>query len=185
LELTEITSPPRDETVARRALRVPISLNVNGQAYDLDVPPGQLLVDTLRYELGLTGTKEGCGVGVCGACTVHLNGKMVSSCLTLTVEADGASITTIEGLAQSTDELSPLQLAFAERGAVQCGFCTSGQIVAAAALLDENPRPSEDEVKEWLMGNLCRCTGYYKIIEAVLAAAEKSPTGPAGASPDV
>ncbi len=172
--MTEFTSPQRDETGARRATRVPISLNINGQVYDLDVPPGQLLVDTLRYELGLTGTKEGCGVGVCGACTVRLNGMMVSSCLTLTVEADGASITTIEGLANSTEEVTPLQQAFADRGAVQCGFCTPGQLLAAAALLDENPRPTEDEVKEWLMGNLCRCTGYYKIVEAVLAAAEDS-----------
>jgi carbon-monoxide dehydrogenase small subunit len=149
---------------------VPVTLEVNGEIYDLDVPPGQLLVDTLRYELGLTGTKEGCGVGVCGACTILRNGAMVSSCLLLSVEADGDSITTIEGLAQSTEVLSPLQQAFAERGAVQCGFCTPGQVVAAAALLDENPRPTEEEAKEWLMGNLCRCTGYYKIVESVVAA---------------
>jgi carbon-monoxide dehydrogenase small subunit len=101
---------------------------------------------------------------------------MVSSCLVLCVEADGASITTIEGLAQSTDMLSPLQQAFAERGAVQCGFCTPGQLLAGAALLEENPRPTEEEAREWLMGNLCRCTGYYKIVESVMAAAESSST---------
>jgi carbon-monoxide dehydrogenase small subunit len=169
--MNEPISPQRDEHVARRASRVPVTLDVNGQIYDLDVPPGQLLIDTLRYELGLTGTKEGCGVGVCGACTVLLNGAMVSSCLVLAVEADGATITTIEGLGQSTGMLSPLQEAFAEKGAVQCGFCTPGQLVAAAALLEENPRPTEEEAKEWLMGNLCRCTGYYKIVDSVLAAA--------------
>jgi aerobic carbon-monoxide dehydrogenase small subunit len=154
--------------------RVAIALDVNGEAFELDVPATQLLVDTLRYELGLTGTKEGCGVGVCGACTVLLNGAMVSSCLLLAVQADGGSITTIEGLASSEDELTPLQEAFIEKGAAQCGICTPGQVLAAAALLDENPRPTEDEARQWLMGNLCRCTGYYKIVEAVLATAARS-----------
>jgi carbon-monoxide dehydrogenase small subunit len=158
------------ETPVATARRVRIALQVNGEPYELLVPPHELLVDTIRYELGLTGTKEGCGVGVCGACTVLLNGAMVSSCLLCTVQADGASITTIEGLATSP-ELSPLQQAFVDKGAVQCGVCTSGQLMAAAALLEENPRPTEEEARKWLMGNLCRCTGYYKIIEAVLAAA--------------
>ena len=179
MEQSEPISPQRNG-VTKRARRVPITLTINGEIYDLDVAPGQLLVDTLRYELGLTGTKEGCGVGVCGACTVLLNGLMVSSCLTLSVEADGASITTIEGLGDSTEELSPLQRAFADRGAVQCGFCTPGQLVAATGLLDHNPRPTEEDVKEWLMGNLCRCTGYYKIVEAVLAAAEESSAAAGG-----
>jgi carbon-monoxide dehydrogenase small subunit len=183
VEQNEPISPQRNG-VTKRARRVPITLTINGEIYDLDVAPGQLLVDTLRYELGLTGTKEGCGVGVCGACTVLLNGLMVSSCLTLSVEADGASITTIEGLVHSTEELTPLQQAFADRGAVQCGFCTPGQLVAATGLLDNNPRPTEEDVKEWLMGNLCRCTGYYKIVEAVLAAAEESSAAAGGARVD-
>jgi carbon-monoxide dehydrogenase small subunit len=170
-DLTQVQS---ENTVTRRTPRVPIALDVNGETYDLDVPTNQLLVDTLRYDLGLTGTKEGCGVGVCGACTVLLNGAMVSSCLVFAVQADGASITTVEGLASSTDEPSSLQQALAANGAVQCGFCTPGQIIAATALLSDNPRPTEEEVKEWLMGNLCRCTGYYKIVEAVLAVAESS-----------
>jgi carbon-monoxide dehydrogenase small subunit len=127
----------------------------------------------IRYELGLTGSKEGCSIGVCGACTVLVNGKMVSSCLMLAVMADGAEITTIEGLARD-GELDPLQKAFIEYGGFQCGICTPGQIIAARALLNENPHPSEDEVKDWMMGNLCRCTGYYKIIESIMAAAEAS-----------
>jgi carbon-monoxide dehydrogenase small subunit len=158
--------------------RIPISIEVNGAPYELEVPPGQLLVDTLRHELGLTGTKEGCGVGVCGACTVLVNGAMASSCLLLAVQSDGAVITTIEGLAPSPDDLSPLQRAFLEKGAVQCGVCTPGQLMAAAAFLAEHPTPTAEEAREWLMGNLCRCTGYYKIIEAVLAAADESAAVP-------
>jgi carbon-monoxide dehydrogenase small subunit len=154
--------------------RVPISIKVNGAGYELDVPAGQLLIDTLRYELGLTGTKEGCGVGVCGACTVLVDGAMSSSCLLLAVQTHGASITTIEGLSTSPEDLSPLQSAFLQKGAIQCGICTPGQVMAAAALLAENPKPTVDEAREWLMGNLCRCTGYYKIIDAVLAAADES-----------
>ncbi len=147
-----------------------IRLTVNGEPYELDVPQNRLLVDLLRYDLGLTGTKEGCSIGVCGACTVLQNGKMISSCLQLAVMSDGASITTIEGLARD-GELDPLQKAFIEHGGFQCGICTPGQIMAARALLNENPHPTEAEVKEWMMGNLCRCTGYYKIIESILAAA--------------
>jgi carbon-monoxide dehydrogenase small subunit len=146
---------------------------VNGRPYDLAVAPNELLVNTLRYELGLTGTKEGCGVGVCGACTVLCDGAMVSSCLLLTVKANGRSITTIEGLADESGEPSALQQAFVSGGAVQCGICTPGQVVAATALLAETPRPTEAEVKEWLMGNLCRCTGYYRIVDAVLAASQE------------
>ena len=158
----------------QRVATVAISLDVNGEKYELDVPPTQILVDTLRYELGLTGTKEGCGVGVCGACTVLLDGAMVSSCLLFAVKAAGSSITTIEGLQQSSEQLSPLQAAFIEKGALQCGICTPGQIMAATALLAENPTPTEHEAKEWLMGNLCRCTGYYTIIDAVLEASIKT-----------
>ena len=148
-----------------------IRLTVNGEPYDLDVRPNRLLLDALREDLGLTGSKEGCSIGVCGGCTVLVDGKMVSSCLMLAVQADGADVTTIEGLAKD-GELDPLQRAFIEYGGFQCGICTPGQIVAARALLDEIPHPTEDQVKEWMMGNLCRCTGYYKIIESIMAAAQ-------------
>jgi carbon-monoxide dehydrogenase small subunit len=167
------------------ATKQSVSLTVNGEPYDLDVRPNRLLLDTLRYELGLTGSKEGCGIGVCGACTVLVDGKMVSSCLLLTVTLDGASVTTIEGLAQD-GQLHPLQRAFIDYGGFQCGICTPGQIMAARSLLDENPRPTEQDVKEWMMGNLCRCTGYYKIVESILAAAaaegQESGVGSQGSS---
>jgi carbon-monoxide dehydrogenase small subunit len=147
-----------------------IHLRVNGDAYDLDVPPGRLLVDCLRYDLGLTGTKEGCGIGVCGACTVLIDGRMASACLLLAIMADGTEVTTIEGLARD-GRLDPLQQAFIDYGGYQCGICTPGQIMAARALLNQTSSPSEQEIKEWMMGNLCRCTGYYKIVESILAAA--------------
>ena len=148
----------------------PISLTVNGVRHDLEVPANRLLLDLLRYDLGLTGTKESCSIGVCGACTITVNGEMLSACLALAVQYDGAEITTIEGLAQG-DQLHPIQTAFIEYGGFQCGICTPGQIMAAKALLDENPAPSTEEIKEWMTGNLCRCTGYYKIIESIEAAA--------------
>jgi len=144
----------------------PIRLTINGQPYERTVPARRTLVDFIRYDVGLTGTKEACSVGVCGACTVMLNGEIVASCITLAVQADGAEITTIEGLG-TPENLSPVQKAFIECGGFQCGICTPGQIVAATALLNENAKPTEDEIKEWLMGNLCRCTGYYQIIESV------------------
>jgi carbon-monoxide dehydrogenase small subunit len=143
-----------------------VSLKVNGKRHTLTVPTNRLLIDSLRYDLGLTGTKEGCGVGVCGACTVLMDGKMVSSCLALTVFADGHDITTVEGLAKN-GKLHPVQKSFIKYGGFQCGICTPGQVVAAKALLDEIPRPNEEQIKEWMMGNLCRCTGYYKIIESI------------------
>ncbi len=148
----------------------PIRLTINGKPYEANAPARRTLVDFLRYDLGLTGTKEACSVGVCGACTVLIDGRMVASCITLAVQADGANILTIEGVADG-DKLHPLQQAFIDHGGFQCGICTPGQIMAAKALLDSNPSPSEDEIKEWLMGNLCRCTGYYQIIESVQAAA--------------
>jgi carbon-monoxide dehydrogenase small subunit len=151
-----------------------IRLTINGSPYELSVPARRTLVDMLRYDIGLTGTKEACSVGVCGACTVMIEGRIVASCITLAVQADGANITTIEGLG-SPDNLSPLQQAFIDCGGFQCGICTPGQIVAGTALLNENPRPNEDEIKEWLMGNLCRCTGYYQIIESVLKASGQEP----------
>ena len=147
-----------------------IRLTVNGQTHDLDVPSYRTLLDCLRYDLGLTGSKEGCGVGVCGACTVLLDGKMISSCIALAVFADGREVTTVEGLAQD-ERLHPVQQAFMDAGGFQCGICTPGQVVAAKALLDANPDPSEAEIKEWMLGNLCRCTGYYKIVESIRAAA--------------
>jgi len=153
-----------------------ISLTVNGKRHDVEVPTTRTLIDCIRYDLGLTGSVEGCGVGVCGACTMLLNGKMVSSCITLAVMADGAEIDTIEGLAKN-GVLDPVQQAFIDYGGFQCGICTSGQIIAARALLDENPNPSVDDVKHWMMGNLCRCTGYYKIMESILKAAEVEQAG--------
>ncbi|HEX6511903.1 MAG TPA: (2Fe-2S)-binding protein [Chloroflexota bacterium] len=153
-----------------------ISLTVNGQKHELEVPTTRTLIDCIRYDLGLTGSVEGCGVGVCGACTMLLNGRMVSSCITLAVMADGGEIDTIEGLAKG-QQLDPVQQAFIDYGGFQCGICTSGQIMAARALLDENPNPTVDQVKEWMMGNLCRCTGYYKILESILKAAEAEAQG--------
>ena len=147
-----------------------IRMTVNGTEHQLEIPARRLLVDCLRYDLGLTGTKEGCSVGVCGACTVLIDGEMAASCITLAVAADGAQITTIEGIAQG-GRLHPVQQAFIDHGGFQCGICTPGQIIAAKALLDFNPSPTEDEIKTWMMGNLCRCTGYYGILNSVAAAA--------------
>ena len=146
-----------------------IRLTVNGIEHQLEIPARRLLVDCLRYDLGLTGTKEGCSVGVCGACTVLIDGEMAASCIILAVAADGAQITTIEGIAQE-GRLHPVQQAFIDHGGFQCGICTPGQIIAAKALLDVNPSPTEDEVKAWMMGNLCRCTGYYGILNSIAAA---------------
>ena len=145
-----------------------IVLNVNGDEHDVEIEANRLLLQVLRDNLGLTGTKEGCSIGVCGACSVIIDGRLVSSCLTLAAGCGGKKIETIEGLAKD-GKLHPLQQAFIEYGGFQCGICTPGQIMAAKALLDENPKPSEEEVKEWMSGNLCRCTGYYKILESVMA----------------
>ena len=134
------------------------------------MPANRLLVDFLRYDVGLTGTKEGCGVGVCGACTVRLGDRLVSSCLTLAAMADGTELTTVEGLA-GREELKPIQRAFIEHGGFQCGICTPGQLMAAQALLEHDQNPSEDAIKAWMMSNLCRCTGYYGIVRSVKAAA--------------
>jgi len=143
-----------------------INLKVNGKDHELAVDTNQILVDLLRYDLGLTGTKKGCGTGECGACAVILNGKPVNACLVLAVQANGAEILTIEGLKPSQG-LHPLQQAFVEKGAIQCGFCTPGMILSASSLLKQNPNPTEDEIRAALSGNLCRCTGYQKIVEAV------------------
>ena len=147
-----------------------IRLRVNGEWREVDTPPNRTLVDLIRQDLDLTGTKEACSIGVCGVCTVSMNGCIVSSCLVLAPMADGAEIETIEGVADG-DHLHPLQQAFIDHGGFQCGICTPGQIIAAKALLEENPRPSREQIKEWMMGNLCRCTGYYGIIASIEAAA--------------
>ncbi len=147
-----------------------VELTVNGRPRSLEVVPHHTLLEVLRDDLGLTGTKECCLVGECGACTVLVDGVSVDSCLVLAVEADGATVTTVEGLA-SGDRLHPLQRAFLDSGAAQCGFCIPGQLIAAQALLTLNPHPTRAEVEEGLAGNLCRCAGYGQIIEAVLAAA--------------
>jgi aerobic carbon-monoxide dehydrogenase small subunit len=152
-----------------------IRMRVNGRDYTANVPSQRLLIDCLRYDLGLTGTKEGCSVGVCGACTVLMDGQLISSCLTLAVSADGKEIITVEGLAQE-GKLHPVQQAFIDYGGFQCGICTPGMVVAAKALLDENPHPTDDDIKDWMMGNLCRCTGYYKIIESIRGAATRMET---------
>jgi carbon-monoxide dehydrogenase small subunit len=148
-----------------------LQLTVNGTPQRVTVPANRLLIHLLREDLALTGTKEGCSVGVCGACSVLVNGTLVSSCLLPAVMADGAAITTVEGLAPDDEHLSPLQESFIRHGGFQCGICTPGQLIAATALLGEQPHPTEAQIKEWMMGNLCRCTGYYQIVESILAAA--------------
>ena len=151
--------------------RVPVRLTVNGEDHELDVEPRLLLVHALRDELGLTGTHVGCDTSNCGACTVHLDGEAVKSCTVLAVQADGASVTTIEGLG-SPDALHPVQEGFWEHHGLQCGYCTPGMIMAASDLLRRNPDPTEGEVRTALEGNLCRCTGYHNIVKAVLSAAK-------------
>jgi carbon-monoxide dehydrogenase small subunit len=153
-----------------------ISLKVNGREHTLSVEPRQTLLDTLRYDLRLTGTKEGCGDGNCGSCTILMDGQAVNSCLVLAVEADGHNLITIEGLAQD-GKLHPLQQSFIDEGAVQCGFCTPGMIMNAKAILDVNPHPTEEQVRLAIAGNLCRCTGYDKIVRAILKVAGAKKEG--------
>jgi carbon-monoxide dehydrogenase small subunit len=160
-----------------------IRLLVNGRDRSVEVEAHHTLLEVLRDDLGLTGTKECCLVGECGACTVMLDGRSVDSCLVLAVEADGAQVTTVEGLASSDGRLDPLQQAFLDHGAAQCGFCIPGQLVSARALLATTPRPSRAEVEEGLAGNLCRCAGYEQIIEAVMAAAAEAAAAEAEAAP--
>ena len=150
-----------------------VRLKVNGVERETEAPNSRLLLDFLRYDLGPTGSKEGCGVGVCGACTVLVDGELFASCITLAAAVEGSEITTIEGIAAG-GALHPVQQAFIDHGGFQCGICTPGQIVAAKALLDVNPRPTETEIRDWMMGNLCRCTGYYGILNSVVAAARTS-----------
>ena len=147
-----------------------IHLTINGQAATVETPPMKRLLDVLREDLGLTGTKEGCGEGECGSCSVRMNGELVNSCLVPILQADGARIETVEGLAIDA-ELHPLQKAFLECGGAQCGICTPGMLMAATHLLAHNPRPSMDEIREGLAGNLCRCTGFIKIFDSIIAGA--------------
>lgn len=149
-----------------------IEITVNGKKRKFDVEPNKLLLNVVRDELYLTGTKYGCGIGECGACTVHLDGEAVLACMVLAVDADGKRVDTIEGVAVDGN-LDPVQESYIEEGAIQCGFCTPGFIMSTKALLTENPNPSESEIREYLKGNYCRCTGYVNIINAVQSAAQK------------
>ena len=149
-----------------------IELTINGQPVEAVVEPNRTLLQFLREDLGLTGTKHGCGLGDCGACTVILDGQPVNSCLVLAMQANGKEVLTIEGLAEN-GKLHPIQQAFVDKGAIQCGFCTPGMILSAKALLDANPKPTEEDIRMAISGNLCRCTGYQKIVEAIGEAAEK------------
>ncbi len=152
-----------------------IRFSLNGKPLTLDVPPDRRAVDLLREDLGLTGTKEGCGAGECGACSILVDGKQKLSCLMLAAQLDGRDVVTVEGLA-GKDALHPLQEAFIRHGAVQCGFCTPGMLIAAESLLRQNPQPSRDEIRAGLSGNLCRCTGYQKIVDAVEAVSRRKET---------
>jgi carbon-monoxide dehydrogenase small subunit len=147
---------------------IPISLKVNKEAYDLYVPPNRTLLEVLREDLELTGTKESCGEGVCGSCTVLCDGLPIRSCLTLAAEVQGTEILTVEGLRMADGQLDPLQQSFIARGAVQCGFCTPGILMSARAFLNQNPNPSEIYIRRAISGNICRCTGYTKIVDAIL-----------------
>lgn len=165
-----------------------VTLHINGEGFEVPVAPTDFLVDVIRDRVGLTGTKRGCGIGDCGACTVLVEGRPVLSCLTLALSCVGKPITTIEGLAdtpgrgragaEGADALHPVQRAFVEGGAIQCGYCTPGMILSTVALLERIPHPTADEIKQGLAGNLCRCTGYVKIVEAVQRAAEWARQGP-------
>jgi carbon-monoxide dehydrogenase small subunit len=148
-------------------LKRQITLNVNGVKREILVEPNELLLNVLRDRLGLTGTKYGCGIGECGSCTVLVDGEPVLSCLRLAIGLDGSDILTVEGLAKPDGTLDPIQESFLEHGAVQCGFCTPGMILIGKALLDENPKPTEEDVREHIRGNLCRCTGYTQIVKAI------------------
>lgn len=157
-------------------MRKGIALNINGDTYEVLVSPNKTLLEVLRDQLGLMGTKRGCDLGVCGTCTVLVDGEAYLSCLTLAMNAVGREIFTIEGLSQE-GELQPLQRAFIEKGAVQCGFCTPGMILTAKAILDEEKRPTKESIRKKMAGNLCRCTGYKKIVEAVLSVATQTEKG--------
>ncbi len=154
-----------------------IQLDINNQIYEVPINNRDLLVDVIRKKVGLTGTKKGCGEGDCGACTVLVDGAPILSCLTLAVSCQGKKITTIEGLADDQGNLHPIQQSFLDHGAVQCGFCTPGMILTTKAMLDKNPQPDDRSIKRGIAGNICRCTGYKKIVEAIGASAKKITAG--------
>jgi carbon-monoxide dehydrogenase small subunit len=156
--------------------KIPVVLNVNGEEYDIHISPNWTLLEVLRDKLELTGTKESCGEGACGSCTVLCNGFPIRSCLTLAAEVQGAEITTVEGLRMEDGQFDLLQQSFIEHGAVQCGFCTPGILMSAKALLNQNPNVNEDDIRKGISGNICRCTGYTKIVDAIMDAAKKSST---------
>jgi len=153
-------------------LKQVIELTVNGESHEVAIHPHRTLLEVLREEIMLSGSKEGCGMGACGACTVLVDGEAILACLTLALSVEGKDIRTVEGLAEG-QELTPLQKTFVEKGAIQCGFCTPGMLMSSTALLSKNPHPDEHEIKKTISGNLCRCTGYVKIVEAIKAVAEK------------
>jgi carbon-monoxide dehydrogenase small subunit len=155
-------------------MKQPITFNLNGESVQVEIEPHLTLLQLLRDKLELTGTKEGCGMGECGACTVLLDGKTVNSCIFPAMEVDGKSVTTIEGLTDAQGNLHPIQKAFVEYGAIQCGFCTPGMVLSAKALLDENPKPTEEEIRNGIAGNLCRCTGYLQIFQAIKAVSNQT-----------
>lgn len=152
---------------------LPITLRINGETYDVLVPPWRTLLEVLRESLGLTGTKRSCQEGQCGTCTVLIDGKPINSCLYLAIEAQGKDILTIEGLSKADAHLHQIQKSFVQKGGIQCGFCTPGLVLATKALLIDNPDPSEDEIREAIVGHLCRCTGYFQIVEAIQDAARE------------
>lgn len=158
--------------VGKEQKKIRVKLNVNGKEYEVEVKPHWTLLQVIRDQLGLTGTKYGCGTGECGSCTVIIDGKPMTSCLVLAASAEGRKIVTIEGISNG-DRLHPLQEAFIEEGAIQCGYCTPGMILTAKAFLERNPNPTEEDVRRAIDGNLCRCTGYVKIIKAILKASKK------------
>ena len=149
---------------------IPIAVEVNGERYEREVDPRRLLVHFIRDELDLTGTHVGCDTGNCGACTIHLDGQAVKSCMLLAAQADGAKLRTVEGLAAADGELTPLQQSFSAHHALQCGYCTPGMLMSATALLRQTPKPNAEEIKKGIQGNICRCTGYWNIVDAVTAA---------------
>ena len=153
-----------------------VTLNINGEQHELAITPDMTLLKVLRDEVGLLGTKKGCDTSACGCCTVHMDGKAVYACVVYAMSAQGSEITTIEGLGDG-DKLDPLQDAFIEAGAVQCGYCTCGMIMSARQLLDDNPSPNEEEIRHGIAGNLCRCTGYAKIVDAIKLAADRGQNG--------
>jgi carbon-monoxide dehydrogenase small subunit len=153
-----------------QTMKKTLRFTLNGESVEMEIEPHLTLLQLLRDKLELTGTKEGCGMGECGACTVLLDGKMVNSCIFPAMEVNGKNVITIEGLTDAQGNLHPIQKAFIEQGAVQCGFCTPGMVLAAKALLDENPKPTEEEIRHGIAGNLCRCTGYIQIVQAIKAA---------------